>query len=380
MKKGFKFYTPFGQNINYTVDCQIVDALEVCALGKWTGKLCVVLWLSVCFLWTASSAFGEVILEYKTPTPNSSPADLAIDSQGNVWFTEWNGNRIGRLVPPQARSQTSDGITEYELPHPNSKPRYLTIAKNGMIWFTEGANRIGRLNPHTGRIKEYDIPTPHSEPFEIAEAPDGSIWFLEFRVNKIGRLNPETGRIVEFPIGPGNPRALIIKDGKIWYTQGGMPWVNIFFNKLGYMEIKTSNVREIKIPPEKSVPHGMSLDHKTGDIWFTEINASKLARLDRSGPQPKVVEYFLGKNRFPKDICVHDHFVWFTVSGPAAIGRMDLSKAKPGTNRGLKFFNLLDPKDHPKQITQDSKGQVWFTLPGDVANGKYNDKIGLLIP
>jgi len=334
-----------------------------------------------CFLWISASAYGEVILEYHTPTPDSSPADLAFDAQGNLWFTELNANRIGKLEPSQAKSLTSEGITEYELPQPNSKPYFLTIAKNGLIWFTEGANRIGRLDPEDGTFKEYDIPSPHSEPHEIIEAPDGSIWFLESQTNKVGHLNPKTGKITEYPIGPGNPHALVLVDNKIWYTQGGMFWVNTFFNKLGSLDPVTGEVEEIVIPPSKSVPHGLTVS-KNGTIWLTEMFASKLAKLDLNRKKPKIVEYFLGKKRSPHDVHVDEKrkYIWFTAANPDAIGRLDLSKAKPGTRKGVKYYPLPHPDSHPTQIVMDKNGNIWFTEMGKYFQGKYNNKIGLLVP
>ncbi len=347
---------------------------------KWIGKLRIILLAGACCLSVASSACGEIVLEYITPTPDSSPADLAFDDQGNLWFTELNANRIGKLVPSQAKSLTSQGITEYELPHPNSKPHYLTIAKNGMIWFTElRGNRIGRLNPKSGKIKEYEIPTPHSQPHEIIEGPDGTIWFLEFQTNKIGRLEPANGRIIEYPIGPGNPHDLVIANNKVWYTQGGMFWVNTFFNKLGSLDIKTGEVEEIRIPPEKSVPHGLTLA-EDGTIWFTELLAGKLARYDLSRKNPQVEEYLLEKGRKPHDLCVHGEYVWFTATGPGAIGVLDLSQARPGTGKGIKYYQLPDPDSHPTQITLDKKGNIWFTETGNYFQGQYNNKIGLLVP
>ena len=348
---------------------------------KWVVKLRLMLVVGGCFLWISASAYGEVILEYHTPTPDSSPADLAFDAQGNLWFTELNANRIGKLDPSQAKSLTPEGITEYELPRPNSKPHYLTIAKNGMIWFTEGANRIGRLNPEDGTFKEYDIPSPHSEPHEIVEAADGSIWFLEFQTNKVGRLDPKTGKITEFPIGPGNPHALVLVENKVWYTQGGMFWVNTFFNKLGSLDPLTGKVEEIIIPPEKSVPHGLTVS-KSGTLWLTEMFASKLAKLDLNRKKPKIVEYFLGKRRSPHDLYIDEKrgYVWFTASNPDAIGRLDLSKAKPGTRKGVKYYPLPHPDSHPTQITMDKDGNIWFTEMGEYFQGKFNNKIGSLVP
>ena len=344
-------------------------------------KLHLMLIVCGCFLWMTTGAYGDVILEYHTPTPDSSPADLAFDAQGNLWFTEMNANRIAKLNPSKAKSLTSEGITEYELPQPNSKPHFLTIAMNGWVWFTEGENRIGRLDPEDGTFKEYDIPSPHSEPHEIIEAQDGSIWFVEFQTNKLGHLDPKTGKITEYPIGPGNPHALVFAKNKLWYTQGGMFWVNTFFNKLGSLDPLTGEVEEMKIPPEKSVPHGMTVtSHDT--LWLTQMFASKLGKLNLKRKKPKLVEYYLGKQRSPHAIHVDEKrgYVWFTASNPDAIGRLDLSRARPGTRKGIKYFNLPHPDSHPTQIVVDKDGNVWFTEMGKYFKGKFNNKIGLLVP
>ncbi len=346
------------------------------------GKRCFLLLVTGCFLSLGTTSFGEVILEFSTPTPDSSPADLAFDGQGNLWFTELNANRIGKLVPSQGKSHTSQGITEYELPHPNSKPHFLTVARDGRVWFTEmGGNRIGSLDPKTGAIKEYEIPSPHSEPHQIVEGTDGSIWFLEFQTNKVGRLNPKTGEITEYPVGPGNPHALAVDGDTLWYTQGGMFWVNLFFNKLGYLNTKTGEVQEIAVPPEKSVPHGLTLS-QNGTVWFTEMFASKVAKLVNKNGKPHLVEYFLGKRRRPHDLLVDEKrgYVWFTAGRPDAIGRLDLSQAEPGTSKGVKFYKLPDPHSHPTQIALDKDGKVWFTEMGMYFRGRYNNKIGMLVP
>jgi virginiamycin B lyase len=245
-----------------------------------------------------------------------------------------------------------------------------------LIWFTEGANRIGSLDPENGTFKEYDIPSPHSEPHQIVEAPDGTIWFLEFQTNKIGQLDPKTDKITEFPIGPGNPHALVLVGNKIWYTQGGMFWVNMFANKLGCLNTKTGELnKKIEIPPEKSVPHGLTVS-KTGTLWLTEMFASKLARLDLNRKTPKFVEYLLGKRRSPHDVHVDEKrkYIWFTAANPDAIGQLDLSKAKTGTRKGLKYYKLPDPDSHPTQIVLDKDGNIWFTAMGKYFPGQIQQQ------
>lgn len=343
---------------------------------------CLSAW-ALCLLFSAVAAQAVTIEEYITPSGASSPADIAIAPDGTVWFTEINTNKIGKLIPSETQPGTSNGITEYELPEANSQPHYITVAKDGRVWFTEiMGNRIGRLDPASGEIKEFDIPTEDSEPHQIKEGPDGSIWFLEFNANKVGRLNPKDGAIKEYAVGEGHPHAMVVDGAHVWYTQGGMFWAKVFFNKVARLNAESGAFEEWTVPPQKSVPHGMT-QSGDGTVWFTQMFASKLAYLDfKQGNAPEIVEFHLGERKGPHDLIVDGQrkVVWFTANRPDSIGRLDLNEAQPGTNKGVEFFPLADPKAHPSQLALDAEGNVWFTEMGMYFRGQYNNKIGKLIP
>ena len=86
-----------------------------------------------------TSVGGPVILEFDIPTGSSQPQGIAPGHDGNIWFTEYAGNKIGRITP-------NGVITEYPVPTPNSWPWGITTGPDGNIWFTErNANKIGVL-------------------------------------------------------------------------------------------------------------------------------------------------------------------------------------------------------------------------------------------
>ena len=85
----------------------------------------------------SNTTYAESIIEYLTPTSDSSPAGLDFDSKGNLWFVEINGNKIGKLTPSKVEPGTSKGIIEYELPRPNSRPQYLMVSRDDTVWFSE---------------------------------------------------------------------------------------------------------------------------------------------------------------------------------------------------------------------------------------------------
>ena len=59
-----------------------------------------------------------------------------------------------------------------------SSPTTIAIALDGTVWFTESnGNRIGRMNPDGSHLTEFDVPTPESAPRIIALGADGNLWF-----------------------------------------------------------------------------------------------------------------------------------------------------------------------------------------------------------
>ena len=75
----------------------------------------------------------------------------------------------------------------------------MAIGPDGNIWFTENlGNRIGRISPDGATITEFAIPTDDSQPRGIKAGPDGNLWFAELNANQIGRITP-SGQITIIP-------------------------------------------------------------------------------------------------------------------------------------------------------------------------------------
>ncbi|MFQ5481819.1 MAG: Lyase-like protein [Nitrospinaceae bacterium] len=347
--------------------------------GGWIeGGLSVTLLLAAAVLSAPASA--ATIEEFVTPAADSSPTDLAFAPDGVLWFTMINANKIGKLEPDRVQPGTSQGITEYPAPRPNSKPHYITVARDGMVWFSEMAgNRITRLDPRTGQFKGFAIPSPRSEPHRLVEDEDGFIWFLEFAANKVGRLDPASGSIREFSVGEGHPHGIAKVGREVWFTLGGKFWAQVFFNRLGVLNLDTGKVRTITVPPAKSVPHGMTAT-AARTVWFTQMFASKLGRVHPDGRS--FDEFLLGPRRGPHGLVVDAkrNRVWFTAGRPDAIGMLDLTRAQPGAGAGVEFFNLPHKGSHPSQIVVGPDGSVWFTEMGLYFRGRYANRIGHLIP
>jgi hypothetical protein len=129
------------------------------------------------------TAFADgSISEFPVPTSNSHPEGITAGPDGNLWFTEVGGNKIGKIT-------TSGTVTEYSIPASYSYPAGITTGSDSNLWFTqEDGNKIGKITTG-GTITEFPVPTSSSRPLDITSGPDGNVWFTEEGGNKIGRVN-----------------------------------------------------------------------------------------------------------------------------------------------------------------------------------------------
>src|SRR5260370_24899265 len=70
-------------------------------------------------------------------------------------------------------------------------PSEITSGPDGNLWFTEYEwNHIGRITP-AGRIQQFTLPTTCTGgcfPYAITSGPDGNLWFTAPDGNRIGPL------------------------------------------------------------------------------------------------------------------------------------------------------------------------------------------------
>ncbi|MBU6152184.1 MAG: hypothetical protein KGR25_12085, partial [Chloroflexi bacterium] len=149
---------------------------------------------------TAHAAPDRTVGSFETYKPalfaGSAPWGIAAGPDGAMWFTQMQGNGIGRIAV--------DGrVAQFPIPTPSSNPFDIAAGPDGAMWFTEWAgNKIGRITMD-GTITEITVPTPAAGPWGIATGPDGAMWFTEWTGNRIGRITMD-GTITEYPVPTPN--------------------------------------------------------------------------------------------------------------------------------------------------------------------------------
>lgn len=97
---------------------------------------------------TQPDAMGYVVMnrvvEYLLPSPTCAGCitrqnnDLAMASDGSLWFTENGVGNLGRIT-------SAGDFSDHLVPAPGSKPGFVVTATDGSIWFTDpGSHKIGR--------------------------------------------------------------------------------------------------------------------------------------------------------------------------------------------------------------------------------------------
>lgn len=100
---------------------------------------------------------------YDLPRPDGAPHDAAVDAQGNVWYSDFNSQFIGKLDPKTGK------VVEYPVP----LSRTGTVAQGGLqiAFDREGRVYYGnmsqmqivRLDPKTGKMETFKAPVPDSK-------------------------------------------------------------------------------------------------------------------------------------------------------------------------------------------------------------------------
>lgn len=97
-----------------------------------------------------------------------SPDNVVAAADGSAWATT-DGDHLVHLRPGGA-------TTYYSTPTAHSRPYGIATAPNGDIWFTEyDANRLGVLTPATSTFVEYRLPTA-THPWGVTIGRDGTPW------------------------------------------------------------------------------------------------------------------------------------------------------------------------------------------------------------
>ncbi len=249
---------------------------------------------------------------------SSGPYNIAQGSDGNLWYSEQY--TVGGFAHYRIVNSTTAGTVLGRYNIPNDKPTMsMTLGPDGAVWFTErDGNGIGKITT-SGVITEYSVAI--GAPVDltsITAGPDGNLWFTIAGTasynNGVGKITTSgVTTIYLFPAPRYNlyPQSITAgPDGNLWFTQQTG-------NKVG--KVTTSGVfTTYSVPTANSKPYGITVGSDSA-LWFTESAGNKIGRITTAGT---ITEYAISGANGPGYIITGpDAAVWFKY-GTAQIGRM----------------------------------------------------------
>ena len=236
-------------------------------------------------IWYTGNAAGLIgkidaktgkITEYKMPNPKATdPHTIAFLPDGRLFFTVQAGNFIGTLDP----KAPNGAIKLVESPTVNSRPYGVRLDSKGVPFFDEfNSNKIASADPKTLIIREYPLPDKGARPRRIAVAKDDTVWYGDYARGYLGHLDPKTGKVEEFKSPGGEdsrPYAIdVTADGAVWYVETGDDAKNVLvrFNP------ESKKFQTWPIPGGGGTVRNMDID-KNGDLWLAESGTGKITRV-----------------------------------------------------------------------------------------------------
>jgi streptogramin lyase len=232
-----------------------------------------------------------IITEYDLPRFDAQPHDAVMDSEGMIWYSEFNQPILGRLDPRTGETK------EWNLPEmrPGFPPGSLdlAIAPNGDPWIARKFQAgVATLDKKTGKIASYSIPkediTTYTRTTYVAVGPDGTVWISDTEDRMIYILTPSTGKMVGYPtfpgfkwdygsgrlgIGPAGQKEDHLSFGVAVSSKGMGYWTDSANRFIGEMDPATGKTTLYATPTPNSGPARLSIT-PDDQIWFGERNST----------------------------------------------------------------------------------------------------------
>jgi streptogramin lyase len=269
---------------------------------------------------------------YDLPRPDASPHDEVFDAAGNLWYSDFNSQYIGKIDLKTGKVQ------EYSVPQARLGQHaqgglQIDVDREGRIYFGNMFQmQLARLDPKTGKIETFKHPMAESTYGDghltmidpAFQHVDGKLWLnVAFATGTAGGtwqvdLNTDTWTRVTYP--PDSPQAraydvvatsknnmygmqmtndkLWITDGKtlktVWYdfpTKGAgcrrghvdsmdRLWCGVFHgNRMAMFDPKTQKITEWTMPTSWTRPYDAQFDDKTY-AWTAGMDNDIAVRLN----------------------------------------------------------------------------------------------------
>lgn len=302
----------------------------------------------------AAPAAQATITDYPVPTPDAGLREIVAGKDGNLWFTEQKGAKVGRITP-------SGQIDEWPVPVDSEfGPTEITVGENGLIWFlTSAGGVVGIIDPSAppGPVSATQAFPGFLRGDDIAAAPDGTTWITDSVGKGIHRVVPTSGGYALQADSDEAPDCSF--DGVIARGPDGRMWCAFQGDALKQIDLASQATVNHPVPsgfsiasltsgPDGALWYGRYLSAS----WFTPASDGAIGRMT---PDGGVQEWKLDGKYAPDSLVPGpDGAIWFATVGrdsERGIGRITPSGQVTVGNTGLR---------RPESIAFGADGAIWF--------------------
>nr|AIF03872.1 Streptogramin lyase [uncultured marine thaumarchaeote KM3_16_C10] len=284
------------------------------------------------------------------PIPNSFTGDFGIDSQNNLWYTNWVPETTGLLLKFNIEQYKQDSylvgtgvdipledyFEVYDFPQDLNTANGLSIDENDNVWIVDTSSSFFfKFNPNDETFTKFVtskpqlstygnatgvIKSPISRPYWSQTDMNGNLFFNEQTSNQLAVFDIGNAQLVEYMVPSKNPNwadcedksksncgvaqifGFDVMDDKIWFTE----WAE---NKIGVVDLNKPLPFTVKINDESiTLKKGetktvtLSVKHSSSNVEDIEFNFAHTASSVTLSSDISVSHNFLNPNEISVSI------------------------------------------------------------------------------
>ena len=276
------------------------------------------------------------------PIPNSFTGDFGIDSENNLWYTNWVPETTGLLLKFNIEQYKQDSYLAgtgvdisvenyfevYDFPPDLKTANGLSIDENDNVWIVDTSSSFFfKFNPNLEEFTKFVTPspqkstygnatgiikTPISRPYWSETDMNGNLFFNEQTSNQLAVFDIGNAQLVEYMVPSKNPNWADCEDksdsncgvaqifgfdaidGAIWFTE----WAE---NKIGVVDTKkplpfTVKINDDSLVLKKGETKTISLSFDTADAGNINFNSAHTASTVTMSSDILISHAFNGSN------------------------------------------------------------------------------------
>jgi virginiamycin B lyase len=249
-----------------------------------------------------------------------------------------------------AGAATADTRVSYFPVTQGSRPHDVAVATEGTVWYSgQRMGYLGRLDPKTGKDENIPIGSG-SAPHGVIVAPDGAAWLTDGGLNANVRYDPKTKKFDYYMLPPELPNAnlntgVFDHDGIYWFTgQNGVH---------GYVNPKTGKHESWKSPRRGT--YGITVT-PTNEVWYVALAGDHLGKIDKKTGKVTIVEPHR-KGVGPRRVWTDSKgLLWVSFWHSGEVGRYD-----PAGRTWKTWLLPNNPGSGCYSVYVDEQDKVWLT-------------------